>query len=146
MRSASSMMSFGTESTPRLVLDTSAYSQFRRGHRTTLDFIAGADVVYVPATVLGELEAGFELGSRPEENRQTLAEFLAEPFVTPLSVTTTVARHYGKIFAALRRHGTPIPINDVWIAASTLDSAAHLLTFDDDYRNIEWLDCTILAP
>jgi tRNA(fMet)-specific endonuclease VapC len=111
-----------------------------------LDFVAGAGMVFLPTTVLGELEAGFELGSRPKDNRFFLGEFLAEPFVSSLPVTPAVARRYGHVFAELRRNGTPIPVNDIWIAASSLDCGGHLLTFDGDYKNVASLDCTILEP
>ena len=128
----------------RLILDTSAYSRLRRGHEAVLDALAAAEVILVPATVRGELEAGFELGSRAKENRTVLAEFLDEPFVVVLETTPAVARHYGQIFARLRRAGTPIPVNDIWIAAATIDSGAHLLTFDRDFRHVEGLDQTLL--
>jgi tRNA(fMet)-specific endonuclease VapC len=55
-----------------------------------------------------------------------------------------VAIRYGRFFADLRRAGTPIPTNDLWIAATALDSGAHLLTFDGDFERIAALDCTIL--
>ena len=77
--------------------------------------------------MLGELEAGFELGSRVRENRIVLAEFLEEPFVGTLPTTREVAGRYGRLFAELRRAGTPVPINDVWIAAATV--ALGLLSF-----------------
>jgi len=111
-----------------------------------LDFMAGAGIVFFSTTVLGELEAGFELGNRPKANRILLGELLHEPFVGVRPVTAAVARRYGQIFAQLRRSGTPIPVNDIWIAASTLDCGGHLLTFDDDYKNVASLDCTILKP
>ena len=134
-------------SSERLVLDTSAYSLFRTGHSGVLDLLAGAAVVVVPAVVLGELQAGFVLGKRVEENRRMLAEFLDEPFVSILDVSAATGRHYGKIFAALRLAGTPIPINDVWIAAATMECGGHLLTFDHDYHRIAGLDHTVLeAP
>jgi len=136
----------GVEAVPRLVLDTSAYSHFRHGDEAALDWVAAAEVVLVPVTVLGELEAGFELGSRARQNRVLLGEFLEEPFVSILEITPSVARHYGRVFAQLRRSGTPIPVNDIWIAAATLDSGGHLLTFDADYRAVGSLDCTILTP
>lgn len=129
----------------RLILDTSAYSRLRRGHEAVLDALAGAEVILVPATVLGELEAGFELGSRVKENRTVLAEFLAEPFVGVLETTPAVARRYGQVFARLRRAGKPIPVNDIWIAAATIDSGGHLLTFDRDFRHVEGLDHTLLG-
>ena len=128
----------------RLVLDTSAYPHLRAGHPRALDCAADAAVIIMPVTVLGELEAGFELGRRARENRRTLAEFLDEPFVGILDVTTETVRHYAGIFAALRRAGTPIPMNDVWIAAATLECRGHLLTFDSDYRRVGGLEYTLL--
>lgn len=130
---------------PRLVLDTSAYSHMRAGHVPTIDHVAVAQVVLVPVTVLGELEAGFEIGHRAHENRRVLSEFLDEPFVSVLDVTTVTVRHYARIFAALRRAGTPIPINDVWIAAATKACGGRLLTFDQDYARVPELDYTLLS-
>lgn len=130
--------------TDRLVLDTSAYSHLRAGHVRVLDHIAGAAVVVMPVTVLGELEAGFELGRRAQENRHILAEFLDEPFTSIMEVTVTTVHYYARIFAYLRRAGTPIPVNDVWIAAATMECNGHLLTFDRDYRRILNLDHTLL--
>ncbi len=138
------MTTSGADPASRLVLDTSAYSRMRAGHEGVLDRMAAAEVVLIPTTVLGELEAGFELGGRARENRVALAEFLAEPFVAILPTTPEVARRYGQLFARLRRAGTPVPINDVWIAAATVDCGGHLLTFDENFRHIEPLDCTVL--
>ncbi len=127
-----------------LVLDTSAYSHLRAGHTGVLDYVAEAAMVALPVTVLGELEAGFELGRRTRENRQVLSEFLDEPFVSVLEVTAQTALYYARIFAVLRRAGTPIPINDVWIAAATQESRGRLLTFDRDYCRIATLDHILL--
>ena len=91
----------------RLVLDTSAYSHLRTGHPQVIDHVAGAPVVVIPVTALGEIEAGFALGSRVRENRHALADFLNEPFVSVLDVTSETVRHYARIFVALRRAGTP---------------------------------------
>ena len=73
------MTSSGAESWHRLVLDTSAYSHFRHGHSAVLDHLAKAETILLPVTVLGELEAAFELSLRAKENRLALAEFLDEP-------------------------------------------------------------------
>lgn len=134
----------GAEMSARLVLDTSAYSHFRTGHPQVLDLMAAAEIVLLPTIVLGELEAGFQLGRREQENRALLTEFLAEPFVSILPVTPSVARHYGRLFTDLRRAGTPIPINDVWIAAATLDCGGHLLTFDEHFAQTPSVDRTVL--
>lgn len=129
-----------------VALDTSAYSRLRLGHEALHEMVASAPAVLVPMIVLGELEAGFRLGSRERENRQVLDEFLAEPFVTLVPVTSAVARSYGALFAELRRRGTPIPVNDLWIAASTIVAGATLLTFDHDFGSVPGLACRILAP
>lgn len=140
-------MSSGAEAPiHRLVLDTSAYSWMRSGHGAVLDLVAGAETVVLPVTVLGELEAGFTLGSRPRENRTILAEFLDEPFVSVRPTTPDTARRYGEIFVRLRRAGTPIPVNDIWIAAATLDCGGHLLTFDRHFELVPALASTVLDP
>lgn len=140
------MTLFGADLSLRLVLDTSAYSHFRAGNEQVLDLIAAAEIVFLPTIVLGELAAGFALGRRERENHMLLAEFLGEPFVSILPVTPGVSQQYGRLFASLRRAGTPIPINDIWIAATTLDCGGHLLTFDEDFEKVSSLACTVLKP
>jgi len=135
-----------TSGVDRLVLDTSAYSHFRGGHAQVLDALARAERVLIPVTVLGELEAAFEWGNRARENRRALEDFLEEPFVEVLSITPAVARHYGRVFAGLRRAGTPIPVNDIWIGASVIDCGGTLLTFDRDFDRIAGLDHVTLSP
>ena len=139
------MKTSGAEPVGRLVLDTSAYSRLRHGSDAVLDAVAAAESVLLPATVLGELEAAFELGERSKENRVVLTGFLDEPFVSILPTNRAVARRYGQIFAQLRRAGTPIPVNDIWIAAATLDCGGHLLTFDQHFGHIQGLDLTLLS-
>ncbi len=141
------MSSPGSEtsaSIERLVLDTSAYSHFRKGHPQVLASLTAAVQVSVPVIVLGELEAAFELGSRAAENRRVLAEFLALPYVSVLDVTPGTVRHYARVFVSLRAAGTPIPLNDVWIAASALECHGHLLTSDRDYLRVSALECTVV--
>lgn len=130
----------------RIVLDTSAYSHFRGNHAEVVNRIAAADVVLLPTIVLGELEAAFRLGRRTADNRAKLEEFLHEDFVGVLPVSSDVARRYGEIFVELRAAGTPIPVNDIWIAAATIDAGAELVTFDSDFDRIDRLERTILVP
>jgi tRNA(fMet)-specific endonuclease VapC len=129
----------------RLVLDTSAYSRLRAGHERAIEVAAGAAVILLPAIVLGELEAGFNLGSRASENRRYLAEFLDAPFVQTLDITRSVAHRYGQTFAVLREAGTPMSTNDVWIAASTIDCGGTLATFDRDFDRIAGLPLIVLT-
>jgi len=134
-----------TSGVDRLVFDSSAYSHFRAGHSGVLDCLAKAAVVVVPTIVLGELDAAFDAGLRAKENRTRLAELLDEPFVTVAPVTAAVARHYGRIVGELRRAGTPIPTNDVWIAATTADCGGTVLTFDRHFERVAGLQRIVLA-
>jgi tRNA(fMet)-specific endonuclease VapC len=128
-----------------LVLDTSAYSQLRRGDSAAIDRLADASIVLVPTVVIGELQAGFALGERMADNAALLEEFLAEAFVETIDVGVGIARRYGRLFAALRKAGTPIPINDVWIAACALHVAAPLLTYDRDFVHVPDLEVVLLG-
>lgn len=128
----------------RIVLDTSAYSHFRGNHTEVVQRIAAADIVYLPTIVLGELEAAFRQGRRTSDNRSKLDEFLHEDFVAVLPVTSDVARRYGEIFVELRAAGTPIPVNDIWIAATAIDAGAELITFDSDFERIARLERTLM--
>ena len=129
----------------RVLLDTSAYAHFRRGQRDVVEILTTAEKVYLSAVTVGELEAGFVLGSRPEENRSALLEFLSEPFVTVVNVDEVVARKYGNLFASLRKAGTPVPTNDIWIASCALHVGAQVVTFDTDFDRFRDLDRRVLV-
>jgi tRNA(fMet)-specific endonuclease VapC len=128
----------------RVLIDTSAYAHLRRGHPPVVEILARAEIVLVSTITLGELEAGFLLGNRPEENRIGLQDFLSESFVRVLEVTADVARRYGRLFARLRNAGRPLPINDVWIAACAEQAGAHLVTYDSDFARVPDLEHTVL--
>ena len=136
-------MRSGNKGLDRIVLDTSAFSRFRAGHTEVFEVISSAEIARLPVIVLGELEAGFELGKRAKSNRVSLADFLSEPFVSVLSITISVSTIYGKVFAELKRNGTPIPLNDIWIAATTLETGGHLVTFDRHFKKIKGLSFTL---
>lgn len=129
----------------RIVLDTSAYASFGRGDREVFWLIRDAALVFVPVTVIGELEAGFARSARMAQNERALSEFLAKPFVEVLEVTIATARHYGRICAALRRAGKPVPVNDTWIAAAALDCGGTLVTLDRDFLRVEGLEVALLS-
>ena len=128
----------------RILLDTSAFARLRGGDERVSAAIAAARTVALSVVSLGEIEAGAQLGVRAADNRAALAEFLAAPFVAVLPITPDVARVYGRIFAELRRAGTPIGVNDIWIAAGAIESGSHLITFDGDFGRVAGLDATIL--
>jgi predicted nucleic acid-binding protein len=119
-----------------ICLDTSAYSAFKRGHEAVVEAIAAADRITLPAVVLGELLAGFRAGLREKANREELGRFLGSPRVSRAAVDDETAERYAEIHLYLRREGTPIPTNDVWIAAVAMQLGLILHTTDPHFERV----------
>lgn len=120
----------------RYCLDTSAYSRFRLGEPGVTELIDSAFYVCLPSTVVGELLAGFRLGAHERSNTTELWDFLADPAADVLDVDVHVAERYSLIYTDLRRSGTPIPTNDMWIAATASANGMTILTFDGHFNAI----------
>jgi tRNA(fMet)-specific endonuclease VapC len=130
----------------RIFLDTSAYSAFKRGHPQLRHRIREASQIRFNPVVLGELRVGFLQGTRLRENLAELEQFLASPRVALVAVDEETAERYGVIFDPLRRAGTPIPTNDVWIAASAMQYGSILLTTDPHFRLVSQVVVEIFEP
>src|SRR5699024_11147698 len=89
--------------------------------------------------VVGELLYGFRCGNRLEVNCGQLDAFLARPFVAFAPAGLTTADRFSRIMSLLRRNGRPIPINDVWIAAHTMETGTELLTRDGHFDAVDGL-------
>ena len=98
-----------------------------------------ADIVYMSIFVLGELFAGFINGNRERKNRETLHSFLLKPTVKILNATSETSEIFGMVKAALQKTGTPIPINDVWIAAHSIETGSTIVTYDDHFKKVAGL-------
>ena len=122
-----------------LVLDTNAYSNFRRGNPELTRLLENADAILVPATVVGELCAGFLQGNRWAQNWTELEDFLCQPGIQLVDTGLAEAMKYGLLVKNLRAAGTPIPTNDLWIAACALAQGAALLTRDAHFDQIQGL-------
>ena len=120
----------------RVLLDTSAYAAFMRGQSEAVGALGEADEIYLSATVLGEMLAGFMSGQRRRKNEAELAQFLESPRVNLLDVDEQTAERYAVIFTALREAGTSIPTNDLWIAASAMQHGLRLLTGDGHFKKV----------
>lgn len=123
----------------RILLDTSAYSQLKRGNPTAESLVQSAEQILMSPIVLGELLSGFHRGARLEQNMRELREFLERANAAVIPVGTTTAEQYGVIFAALSRQGRPIPTNDIWIAAHAIESGAELVSADRHFGYVEGL-------
>ena len=121
------------------MIDTNAYSSFKRGDRGAVEALAKADEILVPVIVLGELRAGFHGGNRESANLLELEEFLASPRVSVHSLGEETAIFYAEIYMSLRAAGKPIPTNDLWIAAATLETGSILLSGDVHFDAVHGL-------
>ncbi len=99
-----------------------------------------ADALFIPAIVYGELYYGFRYGKRFESNLKRLAQFIEEFDVQIIPVKLDVARKFGNIFASLRKKGTPIPTNDIWIPACWMSVGGTLLTSDQHFKSVEQIE------
>ena len=120
----------------RLTLDTSAYSAFIRGHSELTAALEEAEQIHVSPIVLGELYAGFRGGNRRVENERRLLRFLSSPGVSIPVIDDETARAYAEILNFLRNAGTPIPTNDIWIAAGAMQHGLRVLTTDVHYKRV----------
>ena len=120
----------------RLLLDTSAYSAFKRGHEGIQGALQEAEEIYIPSIALGELLAGFRGGTKERANREDLKRFLSSPRVRLLTVDEEAAERYGVIQQDLRVAGTPIPTNDIWISAVAMRDGLRVVTTDPHYKKV----------
>lgn len=120
----------------RLLIDTSAYAAFLRDHPGVKAAVQEASEVFLSPIVLGELRSGFFKGGRPEENERRLAEFLASPRCSVPEIDDETAHRYAAIHDFLRRQGTPVSPNDLWIAASAAQHGLMVVTLDGDFERI----------
>ena len=120
----------------RILVDTSAFSAFKRGNAAVTKALQEADEVIVPVMALGELSAGFAMGSHTRKNERELQEFLASPSVRVQDVDLSVAQRYGAVVKAMRLQGTPIQTNDLWIAACALEAGARILSLDEHFEKV----------
>ncbi len=120
-----------------VLLDTNAYVAFKRGQPEALKILQHAPRIAVNPVVLGELLSGFAVGTRAEANRRELEEFLNSPRVEVLAITQRTSEQYAAVYLALKKAGTPIPTNDMWIAASALEHGLTLFSYDTHFYAIQ---------
>ncbi|NQT93568.1 MAG: type II toxin-antitoxin system VapC family toxin [Lentisphaerae bacterium] len=123
----------------KVLLDTNAYTGLLQGDEDVLDSLGRAETVFMSVFVLGELYAGFRGGDNEAKNRAQLDDFLQRPTVRILSATQETSDIFGTIKHRLRLAGTPLPINDVWIAAHATESGSHLVTYDKHFADVSGL-------
>lgn len=117
----------------KLALDTNRYTDLCRGETSVVEAIELAEAVWLPFIVLGELRAGFAVGTQGSRNEAVLRRFLLKAGVGILYADQQTTHHYANIYRQLRKQGTSIPTNDMWIAALVLQHSLVLFARDTHF-------------
>lgn len=123
----------------RIGLDTNTYSDAARGEARAVELLRRAREIWLPFVVIGELRAGFASGLAGRRNEAHLARFLSSGRVHVAWADEGTTHLYARLFSDLRAQGTPIPTNDLWIAALVLQHDLVLFTRDEHFCRLPQL-------
>lgn len=126
----------------KILLDTTAYAAFKQNIVEVVEYILRAESILFCPVVLGELMFGFRSGTRFRENMLDLSQFLEHEVVELVPMGKLTSDRYSRIAMHLKHKGTPIPTNDIWIAAQAMEHGAELITLDRHFENVSGLVCT----
>ena len=124
------------------LIDTSAVIEYRRKNKKAYERFDEADVLYLPVIALGELYYGSFHAKYPQRSLNELKELL--PVFTIIHASEQTARIFGQLKSDLRKAGTLIPENDVWIAAFALEHDLPLIGRDVHFEWVSRLDYRVL--
>ena len=125
----------------RVALDTNRLTDLLRGDSLLAEMLGTCDEVWIPLIVLAEIKAGFYGGDQQQRNETLLRKLLLKSTVDVLLPGRETAEQYARLFVQLKRAGTPVPDNDLWIAALVLEHDLTLITRDGHFRHIPQLPC-----
>lgn len=123
----------------KVALDTNRLTDLFRGDGELAAFLGGCDEVGIPFVVLAEMKAGFLGGTRSAVNERLLASFLTRETVVVLYADRETTEQYARLFVQLKRAGTPVPDNDLWIASVCLQHDLALITRDRHFDEVPQL-------
>ncbi|MFA6012022.1 MAG: type II toxin-antitoxin system VapC family toxin [Desulfobacteraceae bacterium] len=123
----------------KVLIDTNIYSLAMKGESPVVEILRQVDVIGISTISIGELYSGFTNGSREAENKAELAFFLDSPRVVVHGIDVETAEFYALILNNLKKAGTPIPTNDIWIAAVAVQHGYKLFTKDKHFNVVQGL-------
>ena len=123
----------------KIIIDTNIYSRAMRGDLQVTATLRQANHIGISAISIGELLSGFRGGNKEQKNRQELGQFLDSPRTCLYPLDENTAEYYSLILNQLKDQGTPIPTNDIWIAATAFQYGLALYTFDKHFSHIAGL-------
>ena len=114
-----------------MILDTNAVSALAMEDAGLVSLLASRDRHHLPVIVIGEYDFGLAGSRRGRELRQWLALLVSESIVLPVELET--AHHYALLRNELKKAGTPVPSNDIWIAALALQHGEPIVSRDTHF-------------
>lgn len=117
------------------LLDTNIVIALFANDSGVLRQLSAASQIFIPTIVLGELYYGANKSAHSKSNIVHIDNFALKSAV--LVCDTDTAKHYGNIKNHLRAKGTPIPENDIWIAALAKQYHLTLASRDQHFRTIK---------
>ena len=123
----------------RVMVDTNILIRFFGAPEDFVSSLGAYERIVISPIVVGEFWAGINNTRRGRESRLAFEAFLENPFVDEVPVDSATGRYYAKIYQAIKQAGTPIPTNDIWIAASAIQHDCPLFTQDAHFKNVPGL-------
>ncbi len=123
----------------KVLIDTNIYSLAMKGDVAVVNALRKIDQIGFSAISAGELFSGFKGGNREDKNREELNVFMDSPRVVVHTIDVTTADFYASILNNLKVSGTPIPTNDIWIAAVAFQHGYKLFTKDKHFELVPGL-------
>jgi predicted nucleic acid-binding protein len=123
----------------KILLDTNRYRDFCDGAPDAVECMRAAELVCMAFVTLAELRAGFLPGTAGRRNERILALFLNRSRVRIIWPDEQTAHHYARLLLQLRKQGTPIPTNDIWIAALAVQHDLVLFSRDAHFERLQQL-------
>lgn len=120
-----------------LIIDTNTYAEFKRGNPVAVEIVRKANNIIFNPIIIGELIAGFILGSKEEENRIELKQFLDSKKAICVNIDNNTSEQFAQIFKELKQKGKPIPTNDMWIAATAKQYSLAVFSNDNHFKYID---------
>lgn len=128
----------------KIFIDTNIYSTAMRGDNNSKKIFRMYETLLISPVVISELLAGFRRGEMEDKNRLKLKDFLSRDRVETVYISIDTSEFYSFILNELKKQGTPIPVNDIWIAASVMEHGAGIATNDSHFEKIKGL--MIIVP
>ena len=122
----------------RYLLDTNIVIALFDGDRLVIDHINRAFEIFLPSIGVGELYYGAFNSGKKQINIDRVDQLCTQVIV--LDCDDFTAKFYGQIKKGLKDRGTPIPENDLWIAATAMQYGLTVATRDSHFENIEGLN------